>query len=545
MKSSVTTSAMRALLLAVVCFLSSCGSGDKPQSTALRASIQTGVTQSPSLNEHVDLIQMIYVGYFGRAADPAGLAYFAKLFADHDVPVTPFAFSQSYHTNPAVRSTVDAFGASEESLALYPPGDDDAFVTAIYANMFNRTPDVAGKTYWVDLLKAKTISRGSAAVVIMAGALSTDMTSIRNKAKVATSFTALLDTPERIAAYSGSGPNAVVREMLKSISDTTDLTQQPPVLDALVQRLLAMAAAWPAPVNVKASGLSTISAGRAYITFDAVPPKGTLAPAGYVASCSHSTDVKSAWAMASPVLVEGLRNGEQYTCSVRVDSVGDRSAAVALAVPAANPNHLRFIYAIPTDRLLNQQWANAIAASAADLQHWFRGQLNGKTFTVFAAQPQICRLPRASAAYFSSNTWNQVANDIIAHCGVQLNKTDTDWIVYADVLHDVATPGRLGAGAVGLAQFPRQDLEGLGGAPCTMSDEGVEYCNPQTRWVGGAGHEIAHTLGVPHPAGCDQNLPTCDNYARSSIMWSGYAAFPATYFTPESIEILLKSRFIR
>ncbi len=89
------------------------------------------------------------------------------------------------------------------------------------------------------------------------------------------------------------------------------------------------------------------------------------------------------------------------------------------------------------------------------------------------------------------------------------------------------------------------DLEGLGGAPCTLSDEGVTYCQPQTRWVGGAGHEIGHSLGLPHPPGCDSGATICDTHAQRSLMWAGYANYPATYLIDSEKQYLLKSIFIR
>ncbi|WP_373991326.1 DUF4214 domain-containing protein [Duganella sp. BuS-21] len=630
------------ILLPLV-LLSACGGGGDspaPAAAAKRMGLTTGPVLLPVAKDYHRLVQMIYVGYFGRPADPAGLSYYAQTFAANSLPITLAGFSEAYGANPVIRQTIDGFATSQESQDLYP-GDNDTFVTAIYKNLFNRAPDTLGKEYWVQQLNAGLVTRGSAALSIMAGAQTSDITIIDVKADLASSFTTALDTPARIVAYSGMAPNESVRQLLQQVATSADAATQAPLLETLVQTLLAAAppagapgaieltgasggdglailpfsgpssgagvalsysavcigdgvvtsataptspvivsglpndmaqtcavrasngvgagpisaavsvtpkadgAVWAAPTALTATGLATSSAGRAFLAFTAPPRINGAAPAAYLASCTGNGETRYGHAAASPVMVEGLRNGLRYQCAVRAAGSVTASAAVVVDVPLANPNRLQYIYAYPTDRTYNAGWSRALQASAAHLQQWFKSQLGGPTFTVQSVEPKICQLPGASAAYFDTNTWSTVAKDLRDYCGVDYSRTDTDWIVYADVLHKVDTPGRLGAGAIGLAMFPRQDLEGMGGAPCVVSDEGVTYCFDQIRWSGGGAHEIGHTLGVPHPAGCDGGLPTCDSYAANSIMWTGYTIYPDTYFVPEAKTILLNSRFIR
>lgn len=96
--------------------------------------------------------------------------------------------------------------------------------------------------------------------------------------------------------------------------------------------------------------------------------------------------------------------------------------------------------------------------------------------------------------------------------------------------------------------MPANDLRGLVGEqnvpPCiTDQPDNRGYF----RWVGGAGHEIAHSLSVNHPPGCGGPGPnsgcTGGALAENSLMWFGYGLYPNTYFLAEDKQILLESGF--
>jgi hypothetical protein len=629
----------------VLLLLCACGGPDAPPAPRTLAA-DSDRQHSLAAQRAVDyesLVQTIYIGYFGRPPDPAGLAYYAQLYAGLGAPTTLGEFVSAYSSNPAVRQTIDDLAASQESRDLYP-GDSQAFVSAIYRNLYNRTPDAAGLAYWVKLLGEGAITRGNAALSIMAGGQATDMTAVQKKIAASAAFVNLLDTPARVAAYSGVAPNAAARQLLQGIDATSDMAVLGAEFEKLLQAWIATpppagspgqpasagavpsdtqivlvfeaptlhgtspineytaictstsgvasvrgpasplivsglqdgvlyscgvnarngsgtstvsqavsvtpqagVATWQAPRDVVATGLSTSKAGRVFMTFTSPPLVGSTPPSGYLGTCTYSGESHSGYATSSPLVVEGLRSDVQYACTVRVIGTegGVPSSTVPVNIPAPNDHHLRFIYAVPSDRTYNDGWSRAIQGASVHLQQWFKQQLGGPTFTVFAVAPEVCHLPRPSADYFSNDTWASVQRDLTTHCGLDYAKQNVDSIVYADVLHEVNTPGRLGAGMPRLAMFPRQDLEGLGGAPCVIADEGVKYCFEQIRWVGGGAHEIAHTLHVPHPEGCDGGLPTCTEHAKGSIMWTGYTVYPDTYFLPAAKAILLQSPFIR
>ena len=122
---------------------------------------------------------------------------------------------------------------------------------------------------------------------------------------------------------------------------------------------------------------------------------------------------------------------------------------------------------------------------------------------------------------------------------------DHMWVVYADVDEPCPTAERsyrLGKEwlDIGTTILGRWDLHRL-------SDPSALRCGRGPwgygRWIGGLGHEMGHILGtLPHPPGCDENLPTCD---RGALMKSGYAAWPRTYLRVDEKAVLRTSPFIR
>ena len=72
--------------------------------------------------DYFSQVQKIYVAYYGRPADPAGLSYWG---------------SRLDAAGGNLSSIINAFGTSSESTALYT-GDNAAKVTAIYQQLFNR-----------------------------------------------------------------------------------------------------------------------------------------------------------------------------------------------------------------------------------------------------------------------------------------------------------------------------------------------------------------------------------------------------------------------
>jgi len=155
-------------------------------------------------------VQEIYVAYYGRPADPAGLQYWAgKLDA----------------VGGNLTTIINAFGNSTESTALYAGSSNSAIVTAIYQQLFNRAPDSAGLAFYTAELTAGRMTGASIALNVADGAVSTDATYLANKITVANAFTDALTVDSSAAlAYDGTTAITAARSLITGVTTSAATT---------------------------------------------------------------------------------------------------------------------------------------------------------------------------------------------------------------------------------------------------------------------------------------------------------------------------------
>jgi S-layer protein len=158
-----------------------------------------------AVSQYFDQVQKLYVAYFGRPADPAGLNYWS---ANIDA------------AGGSINNVVAGFAASNESQALYAGGNTAQLVSSIYLALFNRTPEAAGLAYWVAQIDGGTVSGARAAYQILSNAGPGDATSISNKLAAANAFTAQIDTQAEINGYVGTTAASYARTYLSKVDAT-------------------------------------------------------------------------------------------------------------------------------------------------------------------------------------------------------------------------------------------------------------------------------------------------------------------------------------
>lgn len=184
--------------------------------------------------------QQLYLAYFGRPADPRGLENFAGVLAGF-LPENASIrdLRTAYDTSVEARNLVNSFSASRESQDLYQ-GSTEEFVEAIFLNIFGRPPQEPGRVFWIDAIDNRGLDPAKAALEIIDAAIRNgerDSRTVQRKTEVTQEFTNALDTPEKVAAFSGNAAAQAAREMLSKVNAETDLQSFIPQITALVAGL--------------------------------------------------------------------------------------------------------------------------------------------------------------------------------------------------------------------------------------------------------------------------------------------------------------------
>jgi len=145
-----------------------------------------------------EAITVLYVGYYDRAPDPAGLQYwidrheeFLDGAGDGDAGMSLAQIAESFSVQNETTTKYPFFLAPDVASA-------QAFITSVYLNLFNRAPDAAGLAHWTgEIIAAQAdnsddLTVGTIIVDIISGALDSadgnDLTTITNKIAAATNF---------------------------------------------------------------------------------------------------------------------------------------------------------------------------------------------------------------------------------------------------------------------------------------------------------------------------------------------------------------------
>lgn len=133
-------------------------------------------------------IHALYVGYFGRAGDPGGVAYWESQLVGQQASSTALAdisaaFSQQAEAKAAHSLFANPQQATETQVA--------AFVATTYENLFGRAPDTEGATYWQQKLTAAvhdSKALGTFVLDLISGARGADAATIANRSHGAKLF---------------------------------------------------------------------------------------------------------------------------------------------------------------------------------------------------------------------------------------------------------------------------------------------------------------------------------------------------------------------
>jgi hypothetical protein len=270
---------------------------------------------------HVAAVQQLYVAYFGRPADTAGLDYWTNVV----------------ETNKGSTTQVSAnFALSTEYTAAFAGMSNGQIVDKIYMNLFGRAADTAGRDYWVGLLDAGSLKVSTIVADVANGAVTTDKEIIENKVAGATAFTTALDLPAEQAGYTGPAALALAKAFLVGI--TTDASLATAITPATLNTTVSGVVAAGTPFTLSA-GLSTLQAATSAKTafLDAADGKTDGVVAAGTEAKVKTGDVTAA---AASVETSGGVAGYQAaaTANLRAALVADKVAANNAALTTAQNN---------------------------------------------------------------------------------------------------------------------------------------------------------------------------------------------------------------
>lgn len=180
-----------------------------------------------------DDIQKLYIAYFGRPADPAGLAFYVQ------------EVTEKFGGNFA--AVAGTFSSSQEYRDLYnfntfTNEGRRAAVLEVYRNLLNRSEanvDAEGLQFYMDRLAADPANGLSTLVLdVLGGAQNEDRILIQRKIDAAKLFTAALDTPAEIGAYSTISAVQIARDYLTVVTSNTSDSALTTNLNQTIDRLL-------------------------------------------------------------------------------------------------------------------------------------------------------------------------------------------------------------------------------------------------------------------------------------------------------------------
>ena len=146
-----------------------------------------------------EALTAVYIGYYDRAADPAGIAFWEQVVANTSLDLV--AITTDFAGQSETQAVHPFFADPSESAA-------GAFITTLYLNLFNREPDAEGLAFWTAELQAAVAGEEGALTVgeiitaIIEGAQSSaeggfpDEETILNKIEVALDWTAAAEASD-------------------------------------------------------------------------------------------------------------------------------------------------------------------------------------------------------------------------------------------------------------------------------------------------------------------------------------------------------------
>ena len=144
-------------------------------------------------------VSSLYLSYYGRPADAAGLAWWSDQLAQQ---------------GSSLESLIDAFATSVEAVERFGSRDVEARITLLYQDLLSRDPESEGLAFWREEISSSRYSLADLAVAIYDGAKGGDKTLVDLRQKLADAMTEQLE--ETQTPYEGFSAIEVARLLIQA-----------------------------------------------------------------------------------------------------------------------------------------------------------------------------------------------------------------------------------------------------------------------------------------------------------------------------------------
>lgn len=171
----------------------------------------------PSADDRATTVQSFYLAFYGRPADPTGLAFWSAQLAN---------------AGNDLAAIVDAFAQSPEAQLRFGDASPAQRISDIYETLFSRPPEAAGLQYWTETVERGHVSLAQVASVIFQGAQGSDRALAELRLDAAARFTGRVEAGN--SDYAGYAALEAGRVLLRAVTPGATGEQ----LDALVTSAL-------------------------------------------------------------------------------------------------------------------------------------------------------------------------------------------------------------------------------------------------------------------------------------------------------------------
>ncbi|WP_442488316.1 DUF4214 domain-containing protein [Halomonas litopenaei] len=173
---------------------------------------------------YLDIVQSLYVAYYGRPADPSGLQYWAE---------------RLQASEGKLGEIINAFGNSPEYTENLGSVDSPSQVNALYQQLFGRDAEEEGLNFYTNMLDSGEKSLAEIALAISEAARGSDRTTFEGRTVAANAFTQELDTQDEVDAYSTERGVDIGRAYLQRIDEQNPVDNVLDEAAPIVETLLA------------------------------------------------------------------------------------------------------------------------------------------------------------------------------------------------------------------------------------------------------------------------------------------------------------------